>query len=215
MTALIVIGAIILFFVLLALLRVGVDARYGEEGAVVRLRIAFLRITVYPEKRPETKRERQKERKKKRKKKEKEGPPEEEKAGGLDTFKGILDGLVKALGRLRQKLTIDLLQIHLVIGAENAAAAALRFGAGNAIMGVIVPLLENNFNVKERDLRTDVDFMAGKTKIAARATLTMAVWHLFYIAAGFLFPFLKGRAKKSGGGRKKSSRETKNEQKSK
>lgn len=195
MTALIVIGIILLLFLLIALMRVGVDAGYGAEGAVVILRAGFIRITLYPG-RPDAEKKRRK--KIKKAKKEKKEEPDELEKGGFDKFKELMPAILDVAGRFKRKLKINVLKLHLTIaGADDPASAAIKFGSSNAAMGIIVPVLENNFNIDERDFCSDVDFTAQKTQISARAILTLAVWQIFYIAAGFIFPYLK--AAKSAG----------------
>ena len=78
----------------------------------------------------------------------------------------------------------------LTAAASDPASAALMFGGANAAVGMIWPLVEQNFNVKDRDIRTRVDFTAQRPEIAlsAAATLTaaQAISLALRLAAGFL-----------------------------
>lgn len=192
MTALIVLGIVLLLLVLLARMRVGVRARYDAAGPVIRIRVGFLRLKVYP--RTPGKKKKKKE-KKPPKEKTPKGPEDApKKGGGLQGLLDLLPIITRTLGRFRRKLRIDRLTLHLTVpGAEDPAKAALTYGRGSAVMGTVLPVLENAFTLCHRDLRTEIDFNAEKMTVFAEAELTLAVWHGVYLAFSFLWPFLKLR----------------------
>lgn len=89
-------------------------------------------------------------------------------------------------------------QLEVTAAAPDPAAAALCFGRVNAFIGMIWPLVEQNFNVKERRLRTRVDFDAEQPSVYlyAAATLTagQALALGLRLTTRFLAEFSKYRA---------------------
>ena len=86
--------------------------------------------------------------------------------------------MAEAAGALKRKICIDRLYLAVVWGAEDAAAAALGYGRANALLGMIWPLLDNNFKVKDCDFRVDVDYEKARPEITVDAALTMTVGQL-------------------------------------
>jgi hypothetical protein len=62
-------------------------------------------------------------------------------------------------------------------------------------LGLILPLLENNFNIKKRDLRTAVSFELTEPYIYIQAKLSLLVWEFVYIAFGAFTSFMKYKTK--------------------
>ena len=172
--------------ILLALLRLGVFARYSEEGFNLRIIAGPLRFTVIPKK-PKKK---GKEKKPKKKKKKEEKPPKEKKGGPIELLKKYVPPVIDTMGRLRRKLRIDMLTVHFTSAAEDPFDAAMNFGRISAAEGALIPLLENTFNIKRRDIGTSISFDGGGDKIYLEAKLTLALWEIIYIACGML-PALK------------------------
>lgn len=168
---------------LLSLLRLGGVVRYGPEGLTVKVIAGPLRIGILPAK---PKREPAaprgdkpaRERKAKRKKPSAEEKPPEEKPGTVERLLKLLPTVAEAAGALKRKIRIDRLRLAIVWGGENAAAAALGYGRANALLGMIWPLLDNNFKVKDCDFRVDVDYGRTRPEVAVDAALTMTIGQL-------------------------------------
>ena len=56
---------------------------------------------------------------------------------------------------------------------------------------MILPLIENNFNIKKRDLRASVNFEAAEPYIYVKAILSLAVWEAVYVAFGVVKNMIK------------------------
>ena len=116
----------------------------------------------------------------------------------LALVRRFLPLIAEAAGRFRRKLRIDVFQLEVTAAAPDPAAAALCFGGANAFIGMIWPLVEQNFNVKERRLRTRVDFDAERPSVYlyAAATLTagQALALGLRLTTRFLAEFSKYRA---------------------
>lgn len=182
MTALIVIGGILLLLLLLSLLRVGGSAEYSEAGAVVRARVGALRFQVYPAKR---------EKKPKKEKKSKEEPKKEPKGGPVEQVKTYLPLICRAAGELKRKIRVDTLVLHFTAAASDPAMAAISFGGANALLGMFWPVLEQNFNIRDHDLGAALDFQAQRPAVYVYGAFSARVGQLVSFAVRFGIPFLK------------------------
>jgi len=191
MRALFITSGILIILFLLAITRHGVSAEYSEDGIYVTVKLGFFRIRVIPFEKWE-KALKLKNKKKKEKMKEKPEPEPEKKGGALENVKSLIPAIKDALGSLRRKLSIDLLTVRFTAaGGENPYMAALAFGGASAGFGFLIPLLENFFIIKNRDLRASVDFNIKEPSVYVKAQLTMALWEIVYIGARFAIALFK------------------------
>lgn len=185
MTALWIIAILILLILLLLLVRVQVLAEYGAEGALAVARAGPFRITLYPREKI-----RKGEPKPEKKDKQAEGGP-------VSTLRELLQQVIKTAARLHKKLVIDYLQIDYLSAAEDPARAALGFGLASAGIGVLTPMLENHFIIKERKLRSGVSYTLRKPVVYAKAIFSLRVGQILSIAFKFVFDYQKGRSRKT------------------
>ena len=178
MTALCIIMVVMLVLLLLLLIPVGAQAEYDEPGLTLWLRIGALRLKLYPRpSKPEGEKKPKKEKKKKEKEKEKP-----KKGGTLKLIMELIPVAVDALGRLKRALLIKRLRLYFCFGGEDPAKAAMSFGGASAGAGMLVPLLRNNFRVREMDIRNSVDFTATDTRVYANADIRVRIGAVLAIA---------------------------------
>lgn len=185
MTLLIAIAGLILLLLLLGQVRLGGEVEYSETGVTAYVRLGCFNITVYPAK--EKKKTKTKKEKKPKKKKPKEtGQPQEEPAeetkkkrgGTLKLLKKLLPVALEAAAAFKRKLRVDRLVLHLTWAADNPASAAMGYGAANAAVGTIYPLLDQAFEIQKSDVGIDVDFQRTQPEIYLKAALTLTVGQL-------------------------------------
>ena len=200
-------GIVLAIIILIALLRFGVSAEYSADGVSVAARIGLVSLRVFPRKIKPKKEEKKearkkvkkaKKEKKKREKKKKEKPGEK-KPGGLKEYLNMLPAVKKTLGRLRRRLLVKNLTIHLVFADKDPFKTAMAFGASNVAFGTVLPVLESVFRIKRRDLRASADFKTTEPSIYINAAISMAVWEAFYIVFAILPIFLKKGTEKTTG----------------
>ena len=189
MTVWIVLGAIVAALVLLSLLRVGGTVEYSRSGTLVHLRAGPLRIQVYPPKPRKKSGEKKPKRAKKSTKTQEE--PEPKPGGQLDTLKAMLPLVADAAGQLRRKVRVDRLLLDVTAAASDPAMAALSFGGVNAAIGMIWPLLENNFNIGDRRIRTKVDFNLTEPEAYLYSSFSLRVGQAVILALTLGMKFLK------------------------
>ena len=180
MTALKIVLGILLVLFLLGQIRVGGSGEYSQEGVLVRVRLGPAWIQVFPIK-GEKKEKPPKEKKEKQKKKDgKEAPSK--KGGPWGLIRDVLPVACQAAGELKRRIRIDKLLLDFTAGGPDAANTAMMFGYSNAAVGMLLPLFEHNFNVKERRVRTAMDFTGKEPVIYIYAAFSARIGQLVSFA---------------------------------
>lgn len=182
MTGWIVLAAILLFLFLISLLRLGGQVKYDQTGFSVVILIGSIRIRLLPT----GKKKREKQQPTRTDKKEAYRP---EAAAG-HTGKGAVIGRVmetlpliaEAAGALKRKIRIDHLNLTVVWASDDPASAALGYGRANAVLGMIWPLLDHNFNVKRCNWQVDVDYEKTAPELSVDAAITATIGQLVLFA---------------------------------
>ena len=221
MTALIVIGIIILFFVLLLSLKATVTIVYAGEVQLF-LRVLCFNIKLVPAKKKKysqsmsAKKARKikekaakKKAKKLSKKKEKELAKEEEKkaiAQGkvqkekkspgeiLDIISLVANLIKKVIGKFFGHLTIKLARIKLKIATGDAATTAITYGAVTQAINLLFPVIDKIKTVKTpnaKQIDVVADFCSDESEIDIKICFGIRVWHIFHVAFAALGEFIK------------------------
>lgn len=208
--ALIVFIAALAIDILILLLRVGARATLAEGEFSLRVIAGPIRLKLLPRIEPEKAKEEEpgedgakkpkKGRKPKKKKRPKKGEEtqapgdEEKKKPGIDItlelISTVLSAVGEMLGRLRRKISIDKLTIHYTVASDGPYSAAMTFGYACAGVNALMPVIENIFKVKERDVGVDATFDSDKSEFFIDAQLTIAIWEIIYIALA-VWPVVK------------------------
>lgn len=171
-----VLACILVVLFLISLIRVGIRAEYDIQQLSVRLRVGLLSLRVYPLRIKKIKKEKKVPARPKRQKKQMEpdakGNVFQDK---LSLLRSLLPVALRAAGRLRQKISIDLLEIYILLAGGDPASVAVAFGSANAIIGMVLPLLEQNFHIRQRDIRTAADFQRAHSEVRAKVSLSLTV----------------------------------------
>lgn len=186
MTALIVIFVILAVFWLIGLIRLGGHIRYGAAGFFVNVLAGPVKIQLFPFPEKEPKKDKPKKEKKPKPKKEKPPKPKPEgQPGTLARLLSLIPTVLEAVKALRRRIRIDDFDMTLIWGGSDPASIAMGYGQANAAIGMIWPLVENNFIVKHRDFHIEMDY--GRTEPAVELTaaftitvgqiLSLAVWY--------------------------------------
>lgn len=166
---------------LLSLIRLGGRVRYGAEGLFVFLLLGPVKLRLFPAKeesggewKPKPKKEKPKKKKpavaEQHKKEPKEGQP-----GTLSRLMQLLPVAGQACGALKRKIRIDDLDLQLIWGGSDPAAIALGYGQANAALGMIWPILDNNFKVKRHSFQVGLDYDRAQPGVELTAALTLTV----------------------------------------
>ena len=195
----VVLAIVLVAIIFIALLRFGVSAEYTAEGLSVAAQAGLFSFRVFPREADPKKDEKKKLRKKAKKEKKakkKAKKPEEKKPGSLKEYLNMLPAVKKTLGRIRRRLLIKDLTVHLIFADKDPSKTALAFGAANAAFGTVLPFLGRAFRIKRRDFHAYADFEAIEPTIYIKASISLAVWEALYIVFAILPIILKKRTEK-------------------
>jgi hypothetical protein len=171
------------------LVPVGVEAGYERNNTELSARVGPFRIKIFPKK------EKPKKPPKKPVYKEEEAE-KEKKPLDLDKIVSLIKPGVRALKRIRRRLSVDFLALHYTAAASDPFDAALQYGKVSAAAGVLLPLLEEAVKIRERDFDINVSFETEKPELYMRVVASLQTWEILYIGFAFLAEHLKGKHKK-------------------
>lgn len=167
-----ILGVILLALAALSMVRLWGRVRYSQEGLALWLGLGLIRYQILP-RRPKRAKQKKKQRERQQEKPEK---AETRRTGGPTApVRKIIPLVGEAASRIRGRIRIDQLSLEVTAAAADPARAALAFGGANALIGMILPVLEHNFTVKDREIRTAVDFQKSEPTIYLSARLSMTV----------------------------------------
>jgi hypothetical protein len=175
-------------FVLLYLLPLGIRFVYSSEGCRIWLLAGPVPIKVYPKNKRAKKPEKgaikaDKQGKKSTPKKPAEGKEEKKEGGSLSDFLPFVDIARKFLYGIFRKHRIRRLEIKMLLAGDDPCDLAVNYGKAWAATGNLIPLLEEHFIIKKRDVQIGCDFTAEETVIYVRADITILLGRLITLAA--------------------------------
>ena len=189
MTALKVIGIILLILLFLASVRVGVIFHFGDQ-TTLKLRIGPVRLTILPKKKKE-----------KRTKKADAAPqkatPEKREKNKLtplevyDLVTAIFSGLKAMAHRAGKRLRVDPLELSTVIGGSDPAQVAQHFGAANAAVWSMMPQAEEILHIPNPAIHLDMDYNAPQTVLSGTVGLSFRVGNILEFILAAAIPLLK------------------------
>ena len=194
MTALKVIGIMLLILLFIGRLRVGVILCY-QEKLTVTLQIGPAKRTVVP-----------KAKRKKKKEKAPKGEParaeaaatkEEKKRSKLslgeiyDLVSSVLSGLNAAARRIGKRLRLNPFHLTVIFGGDDPAEVAQKFGTANAVLWTMMPKLEELFQIPDPAIHLDMDYSAPRTVFSGEAELSFRIDHILAFVFLLAKPLLK------------------------
>ena len=216
MTALIVIGCILLFLIFLLSIKVKIIVSYSEEIALT-VRVLGINVRILPAKKKKgahrmsakkaqkiKKKLRDKRLKKNEAARKKSAQKEESKLQKAEKPKKSLAEILyaikliraiasKVIKKLFKHLRIDIARLKIVVATEDAASTAVAYGAITQSINLLFPILEQvkNFSLpKDTDIDVHVDYLSDSMQADIKLGFAIRVWHLFDIALGALFTFI-------------------------
>lgn len=183
MTFWIVLVSILFALWLLGRIRLGAIAAYSEGGFFLTAKVGPKLIQIIPSN--TTKKDKAE---KKTKKSPTQSSAEDEAGKSHRTVKDTVSVALRflpligdAAGRLKRKIRIDNVMLHVIWGTSDPADAAKGYGAANAVMGVLWPAIEHNFKVKDHDLDVAVDFERDKPEVICNAQISISIGQIVMV----------------------------------
>ena len=178
MIALYIILGILLLIIIIGLLRLGLYFEYSQDGARLVLKIAFVKIQVFPEIK---KKEKKKAKRPAPSRKEKAEKPKRTVGETVKRVKAVIPTVVQALNRLRRRLKVNQLTVIYTIASDDPADTAIKYGRVAAATSWLFPTLNSVLNIKKSFVKTQTDFVDTEDRIYICADVSIAVWELIYI----------------------------------
>ena len=193
-TALWILGAILLLLLLLLLLRVGVHIRFGDQLHITAL-AGPVRIQVMPK--PERKKPEKPKKEKPAKAKEEKPEGGEKKSLGLtladirSALPALWESLKRGLRKTRQRLRIDPMRLSICFGGDDPAQTAETYGWVNAAMWTVMPELEKLTNMPDPRIHLETDFSGQETRVSGEVGVSFRIGDLLAIGVAFAGPLLR------------------------
>lgn len=178
MTVWLILLGVLLLALLLAQLRVGGRAEYTADGFAAWLRVGAWHKQIFPTEEKPKKRVKRKKQASKPSKAEGKKPEQEKRGGKLAQLRTFLPLLLEAVGALQRKLRVERLVLRLTWASDDPASTALGYGAANAAMGALYPLLEQTFTIKKSEIDIALDFQAHEPELYACAAFSLTLGQL-------------------------------------
>ncbi len=163
----------------LAILPLGVDAKYDASGAQLWVVAGPVRLQLIPGKKKE-KKEKPKQQKPKNQSKP-ASPAKEKKAGGsVSDFTPLVRVVFDFLKDFRRKLRVRILELKLTLAGDDPCDLAENYGKACAALASLDPQLERFFVIRKKDVQVQCDFTAEKTLVLARLCMTITLGRLLF-----------------------------------
>lgn len=163
MGALIAVGAIVLIFFLIGMIKIGVSFNFIDQRLSVGLLVLGQTIQIKKNDKDESsqdkppeepKKEKPKKPKKEKEKKEKEIPL----SITVDDVTDFLNSVGSSLGSLFKGFNFDRFLLHLTVATDDPYNTAVAFGNVNQIINVLAPLCAVRYDCRDLDVWTAVNF---------------------------------------------------------
>lgn len=192
--------------ILLGMIPLGASVIYDADGALVRIVAGPLKLQVFPTPKKEKKEKKRKketkaksDNKKKSKSKTKtksasstqttREKPKKKSGGPITDFLPLVKVVLKFLDGFRRKLRVNVLELKLIMAADDPCDLAVNYGRAWEAVGNLMPQLERVFVIQKRNIEVECDFTADKTLVFARLDLTITIGRIL----GLVFTLI-GRA---------------------
>lgn len=200
--------------ILIGFIRIGVLFRYNDQGALLRLILGPVKLTLVPAKKKEKKPKKETEKKvpQKEMKEEKlptEPPPapkekkKEESGGSLTDFLPLVKVALDFVGEFFTRLQFNHLEIKLIMAGDDPCDLAANYGKAWAALGNLMPLLDNVLVIKKRDIEIECDFTAEETRVIAGGDITISIGRIFALLGRYGYravkEFITMKNKRKGG----------------
>lgn len=151
--------ALLLIFLFLLVIKIKIWVIAKNGALKVQLKVLGFSFTVYPNKFGHRKKE---------KKEELAAQSNQEEPEQNETEKPkygeMVDAALDLLHEMENAVTIETLLISLIIATDNAAKTGLMLGQISAAAGIVIPYLYSHFDIRNRSISIDADFMTNKSR---------------------------------------------------
>ena len=190
MTALWIVGILLLILLAVQCSRVGVQIAFGEETRVVA-RLGLMRLQIMPQKGRQTPKK-QKEKPKKEKKKKADREPWKPGFSAIwESLPELWRILKKGFAMTFRRIYISPMDISAIIGGEDPADTAILYGKLSAAMFAVMPTLQELLHMPDPHIHLEPDLQGGKTTVSGEVGISFLIWDLTVIGFACGVPLIK------------------------
>ena len=178
----------------LAMVKIGVRVTYAEKKFRLELLISKLKMVLIGDDKPKKhKKEKNKTQIKPTKQVEEKPKPSKAKKKGsilqnpwVQAVLGYWRELLALVGRVLTSPTLDVLRLQIWVGASDAEKCAMTYGRICAVIGGVLPVVENTFGIRKRQINVWCCFDRDDLDISAEAAITIRVYEIFALVFALL-----------------------------
>ena len=178
---------------LLAMVRVGVHVLYEEKQLQLELLISRFKLLLVGPKNEKKPKKSQSMVKPKSAKPETEPAqskekPKKKKGAAKPWIDAVLEywrELFALIGRVLTTPTLDVLRVELQVGGDPEKCA-MPYGRVCAMVGAVLPVVENTFRIRKRNIQVVPRFDRDDMEITAEAAITVRIYEIFALAFALL-----------------------------
>ena len=190
MTALWIVGILLLLFLAVQLTRVGVEAAFGSRTRVTA-RLGPIRLQILPKKEKVTPKKEKPKKKKNKSEKPKKEPWKPTPSAVLKSLPELWRILKKGLGMTFRRIRISPMVLSAVIGGNDPADAVLLYGRASAAMYAVMPVLQELVRMPDPQIHLEPELQGGETKVSGEVGASFLIWDLTVIAFACGIPLIK------------------------
>ncbi len=179
---------ILVLILLLLIVRIRFRISGDNDGVRAIMRIVFFKMDIPLDKKEGTPKV----------KKEKEAPKEKKKGMPMSELKDLIGIALKMFGKALKTIRIDLLKAEVTIASDDAFKTAMLYGTAAAGCGILIPPIENNFNIRKKEITVNADFDAKEMLARFDARVSIAIWQILWLGFTFIWRYIKLKNKKEG-----------------
>lgn len=181
--------------VLLAMVKVGVRVTYDEKKLRVELLIFRFKMVLLGDDKTEKPEKPKKEKTKKDKRpsvrsESKQQKPKEKKNILQNPWvQAVLEywrELLALVGRVLTTPTLDVLRLQLWVGGGDSEKCAMTYGRVCAILGGVLPVVENTFGIRKRQIAVWCCYDRDAIDVSAEAAITVKIYEVFALVFALL-----------------------------
>lgn len=163
----------------LLVLPVGIKLQYNSQGGRALLVVGPMKYSLYP------KEKQKKKTRTKNKKFEETRTDAKYNSGSVTDFLPLLQIVLDVFRDFRRKLCISNLELYIVLANCDPCDLAIHYGQTWAGLGNLLPLLENTFRIRKRNIDVACDFCTDTTRVSAKAYLKLMVADVLWLAGKY------------------------------
>lgn len=191
----ILLAVIVLLVTVIMLIPIGADMGYEDGKLHVAAKAAGKLIVIYPRQKQAEKKEKEPEVPKKEKKKAAE-PTEKKPKKKLnlnfskEEIFELVKKVLKGFGIFGRKLRVDRFHLNYIAAGYDPYNVAVIFGYVNACLYALAPICAKRFDVKDLDVRTNVDFTRNFMHLDIGIAMSIRIGAIFRMVFSIVFGVL-------------------------